>query len=82
MKYMVCRKDAVDRHIKSSEVWPIIVEVSAFRPFSYEEVIAEAVKRWPNYMPMNKEIYIIPMEAAVIVTLEPKKEYTVKVVEV
>jgi len=81
MKYMVCRKDAVERNIKSSEVWPIIVEITHPAHWDYEEIIAEAVRRWPGYMPMNKEIYIIPMEAAVLVTLEPKKDYTIKVVE-
>lgn len=75
MKYMVCRKEAIHGGMKTSELFPVIVE-------SYhndvEQIVLNALhEKWPNYTPKNKSYYVIPMNAAVLVTFKPKQDYDV-----
>lgn len=67
MKFMVCRKDAIDRAIKSSELFPHIVTASPDTP--PDEIVRLALdSKWPDYQPVDKSYYVVPMSEAVLVS--------------
>lgn len=80
MLYMMCRKDAVDRTIKTSELFPVLVEGEDLLP---EEIVLKALQdKWPDYTPKNKAYYVIPMAGAKLVTFKPKVDYEIIVRQV
>ena len=81
MQYMVCRKDAVEGTMKTSALFPVIIEAGVAD--DYGDIALRAMqKRWPGYIPSNKSYYVIPLVAAKIVTFRPKRDYDVTVEEV
>jgi len=81
MKFMVCRKDGIEGTIRSSELWPTIVEADADTPV--DQVVFLAMEsKWPNYRPLNKSYYVVPMDEAALVTFKPRQDYDVIVTEV
>ena len=76
MKFLVCRKDGVEGSMKSSELWPTIVEAEI--DASASEIVQIALdSKWPGYQPRNKSYYVIPMSNALLVTFKPRQEYDV-----
>ena len=66
MKFMVCRKDAVDRTIKSSELFPVIVDAPI--DATWEQVVRIALEsKWPGYNPRDKSYYVVQMDGAKLV---------------
>lgn len=78
MWYMVCRKDAVDQRMKSSELFPVLVE--ADEGSDAEDIVLKALQsKWPDYTPKKYSYYVVPMKDAVIATFRPKQQYEVVV---
>lgn len=76
MQFLVCRKDAVDNRIKSSELFPCLVDAPPNS--SAEEVVRMALEmKWPGYEPKNKSYYVVPMNMAFLVTFKPRQEYDI-----
>lgn len=66
MRFMVCRKEAVESRIKTSGLFSTIVDAPI--DATYEDVVRIALdSRWPGYNPMNKSYYVVPMDGAVLV---------------
>ena len=78
MRYMVCRKDAVHGGMKSSELFPVIVDAPL--DATWEAVVLQALhEKWPNYTPKDKSYYVVPLDGARIVTFRPKVDYEIVV---
>jgi len=77
MKFMICRVDAVERKIRSSELFPVIVEREPDTPTD-EIVLNYLQQHFPNYVGKHS-YYVIPMVQADIVTFRPKRDYEVTV---
>jgi len=78
MLVMVCRKDAVHGGIKSSELFPVLVEVEPGT--SAGEIVLKALReKWPNYTPKHKSYYVVSMDNALLVTFKPKEDYDIVV---
>jgi len=70
MLFMICRKDAVDRNIKTSELFPVIVEYPEDTP--HDIIVEETLhKKWAGYFPKDKAYYCIPMGDASLVSFRP-----------
>jgi len=74
--FLVCRKDGVEGKVRTSELWPTLVEGEP------NESAASIVRRaldtmWPGYNPVNKSYYVVPMLEAQLVTFKPKQDYEV-----
>jgi hypothetical protein len=75
MKYMICRKDAVERNIRTSEMFPGIIEASPDE--TRESVLLRYLNdHFPGYVG-KYAYYVVPMDEAVIVTFRKKQEYDV-----
>jgi hypothetical protein len=81
MKFLVCRKDGVEGKVRSSELWPTIVECDADTPAD-QIVFAAWRDTWGNYVPMNKSFYVVPMDEAMLVHFKPVQNYDVIITEV
>ena len=78
MKFLVCRVDAIERTIKSSELFPTIVEFDEHTP--HDVIVQETLQSvWPGYEPRNKAYYVVPLTDATIVTFKPKTQYDITV---
>jgi hypothetical protein len=75
MKYMICRVDAVERRIRSSEIFPVIVNASPDEPVD-EVVLRYLNECFPNYVGKHS-YYAIPMTEASVVSFRPKRDYEV-----
>jgi hypothetical protein len=77
MRYLVCRKEAVEARMKTSELFPCIVEASAGA--TAEEVVRIALNtKWPGYEPRNKSYYVVAMDNnALLVTFKPRQDYDI-----
>jgi hypothetical protein len=81
MKFLVCRKDGVEGKVRTSELWPTIVECDADTPAD-QIVFMAWQKVWGDYIPIGKSYYVVPMDEAMIVSFRPKQNYEVIVSEV
>jgi hypothetical protein len=81
MLFLVCREDAIDRTIKTSELFPVIVDYPSDTP--HDIIVQETLdKKWKGYAPRNKSYYCVPMIGATLVTFKPKQEYDIIVTPV